>query len=534
MSTSSSAIRSPVEEGKATSDRIVDRPRLTLEATLGCFPGDSFRKGQRESIEQIYDAFERGYKFVVLEAPTGVGKSFIGMTFARAARECHLLTIQKILQDQYARDFGDEAFVMKGRSAYTCAADPAHTCATGPCRRNKALRQTVVCPYRAALQLANEAKITIHNFDSFYYQARIGSFSFRDLVIVDEAHNIENKFLGFMQFSISNRDDPTFRIPQYTEIQQYDGFLRDHREVVRRNLEVLESREELSEEEQRRADELSDLDSRLQRYIAIRSCGSDIEYVCDYVERDSWQTVTFRPVFVGSFLQSDLFLRGSRFLMMSATILDKSIFCESIGVQEDEVAFIQVPSVFPVKNRPIIRKYAGLMSYKHIDATLPKSLGVVRQILDKFPDRKGIIQTHSEKIAWYIKNNLFDARLTFRRDYASVDEMMRVHTTKAGSFIVASGLREGLDLHGDLSQVQILMKVPYLDLSDKRVVRRKELNTAWYGYQACLHFVQILGRSVRSENDKAVTYIVDEGFELFYRMNRRFIPSYIKEAIRGT
>ena len=61
--------------------------------------------------------------------------------------------------------------------------------------------------------------------------------------------------------------------------------------------------------------------------------------------------------------------------------------------------------------------------------------------------------------------------------------------------------------------------------------RRSELDKEWYGYMTTLMFVQGLGRSVRSATEKAITYILDAGFDDYYRRNRRFIPGYIKEAI---
>lgn len=189
-------------------------------------------------------------------------------------------------------------------------------------------------------------------------------------------------------------------------------------------------------------------------------------------------------------------------------------------------------SYFPVRNRPIIRRYVGSMAFKEINDSLPKAVRALRAILDKFPDKRGIVQTHSERIANYIQQNLgYEPRLTFRRDYKTVDDMLVAHAAKEGSFIVASGLREGLDLTGDLSRVQVIMKVPYPDLGDKRTKRRKDLDASWYGVQTALSFVQMIGRSVRSSSDKALTYILDSSFEMFYRMNRRFIPRYIREAI---
>ena len=60
------------------------------------FPFDEFRPGQKECIESILTAFNNGKKFVILEAPTGSGKSVIGMTIAKFFENSYYLTIQKI------------------------------------------------------------------------------------------------------------------------------------------------------------------------------------------------------------------------------------------------------------------------------------------------------------------------------------------------------------------------------------------------------------------------------------------------------
>lgn len=528
MSETSSPVGQLVEGREAEADQNT-KGGADVQPAVTYFSAESFRPGQREAIEKIDEAFAQGYRFVILEAPTGIGKSHIAMSFARQSSSCHILTVQKILQDQYQRDF-QEAFVMKGRNAYECKL--GGNCSDGLCRRSKKLKHSD-CPYREALAAAGVAKIVVHNFDSFYYQHHFAhQFSERDLMIVDEAHNIENKYLNFISFTISNYKNRSLEIPNFNTIAEYDEFLRLQYEEVCNRLAVLQEFEEIGLDELKEKDELVQLKAKLDRYILMRERGENIEYVFDYVDHNVYQSVTFRPVFVGDFAKSSLFSMGERVLMMSATILSKQIFCESVGLDPDEVAFIEVASYFPTKNRPIVKSYVGEMTFKHINDTLPKVVVALREILDRHPNRKGIIQTHSEKIATYIQQHLFDTRLTFRRDYRTVLEMLQVHESKEGSFIVASGLKEGLDLYDDLSRVQVFAKVPYPDLGDKRVKRRKELNSSWYGYMTVLMFVQAYGRSIRSGSDKAITYLLDESFDNFFKWNRKFIPKYVREALR--
>lgn len=496
------------------------------------FPGSSYRAGQHEAMEQIADAFVNGNRrYVVAELPTGIGKSFIAMAFARYFETAHILTVQKVLQTQYEEAFSrtqSMTFSVRGRSAYTCLAAPAKTCASGPCKLNKKQKHPD-CPYKVAVQQAHSSPITIHNFDGFYYQNKAIPYSMRQLLVVDEAHSLENKYLGFMSFSLSNRVRRELVIPEYKLASQYVEFIKQYKAELDDVIVKMESQDTLTQEQAIWLDEHTELSMKLSVFL---SKVASVEYVIDYFDKNDYQMVTFRPVFVGSYITDTLFCKGERVLMLSATIISKEIFCESIGLDPDDVEFVQIDSSFPAENRPIVRKYAGLMSYDHIDRTLPHAVEIVKKILAKFPNHRGIIHTHSERIANYLRLELQDPRLTFRKDYTTVEGMLEAHQLKPNSFIVASGLREGIDLHDDLSRIQIIMKVPFPDLSDKRTKRKKELNPSWYGIQTVLLFVQSIGRSVRSENDKAITFILDESFEMFYRVNRRYIPGYIQEAIR--
>ena len=199
---------------------------VDLQKSLeGLFPFSDFRKYQKETIEKIFEHYQNK-KFVILEAPTGSGKSAIAMTVARIFGRSHILTIQKILQDQYKRDF-PEIFVMKGRSNYQCLLREGATCDIGPCKAMKGEKRRAImaghfCPYTKARLEAERSNYTLHNFDSFFYQS--AGFSIRPLMIIDEAHNIEQKFMSFISFSIDNKLIP-IEIPKYEKTEEYKDFL---------------------------------------------------------------------------------------------------------------------------------------------------------------------------------------------------------------------------------------------------------------------------------------------------------------------
>src|SRR4051812_21656735 len=84
-------------------------------------PHPTPRRGQIEAIRFVLDSFDAGKRFVILEAPTGAGKSAIGLTVADVYSNSYYLTIQKILQAQIIRDYAGCGMVeLKGRNAYPC------------------------------------------------------------------------------------------------------------------------------------------------------------------------------------------------------------------------------------------------------------------------------------------------------------------------------------------------------------------------------------------------------------------------------
>jgi len=492
------------------------------------FAAESYREGQREALVQIVKALEAGYKYVVLEAPTGTGKSHIANAVAFSYYDTIILTLMKLLQDQYSQDF-PRMYVMKGRGAYTCVEEGGkYSCAEGPCRLDKTISHGVLCPFRKAVEIAEESPVVLHNFDSFYYQSLHYNFGFRKLLVIDECHAMENKFLEFMKFKISNFRE-SFEIPVYDTVLEYIGFLTEFSEKLRVQISELESSQYYDIAFVKRLEVLNSLRRKLDLFFLEFEKGT--EYVFERIDHGSHQALEFQPVLVGTFIKNFLNRSADKVLMMSATVLNVKVFCETVGLDPEKVAFIRIPSSFPPENRPIRFTYSGSMAYKSFYDTVPKLVSDVKIILDKFPGVRGIIHTHSEKILRELRDGLSDSRLTFQKDYDTYEEFMRVHMSKEDSVIVASGLREGVDLRDDMSRFQILCKVPYPSLADVRVKRRAETSSMWYLYQTALMFVQSIGRSVRSKDDKAVTFIMDSGFVGFWnRGGKYFIPQYMKDA----
>jgi Rad3-related DNA helicase len=87
-------------------------------------------------------------------------------------------------------------------------------------------------------------------------------------------------------------------------------------------------------------------------------------------------------------------------------------------------------------------------------------------------------------------------------------------------------------LHGDRSRFQIICKVPYPYLGDKLIKKRMHKWKWWYALKTAKTIVQAAGRSIRSKDDTAVTYILDSDFERFYDRNKNLFPVSFRESLK--
>ena len=54
----------------------------------------------------------------------------------------------------------------------------------------------------------------------------------------------------------------------------------------------------------------------------------------------------------------------------------------------------------------------------------------------------------------------------------------------------------------------------------------------WYPLKTAKTILQSVGRSVRSKEDTAATYILDSDFERFFNSNRGLFPTTFKESLK--
>ena len=529
------------------------------------FPYAQIREQQSLAILYAIQNFTKNDKrFVIIEAGTGVGKSAIGLTVSKYMHDNYhgssdfgngtwYLTTQKILQDQYIKDFGQSQKMRSVKSAKNHACNSSGTnCKEGQMmlrnsdKKDNQWRKCVFeCPYKKEKKDFLESWDSVANFAYFLTETNSsGKIKPRKLLVIDEAHNIENELSRFIEITVSERfakHNLKLKFPRnVTQFQAVRWIREEYLPAVTLKLQHVETQiEKLGLKAK-----LNDLKAIAQMYDMLSSHVDKLVNFLRNYSKDNWvmdlvkgegrsmRKFSFRPIDVSPWSEEYLFRTGEKVLMLSATILNKEAFCQNLGIKEEDCAFLSIPSPFPVENRPIMFFPAGKMGAKDIDRTLPQLANMVTAILEEHKGQKGIIHCHSYKIAKYLKDNVKNKRFLIHNS-ENRDEILQKHIdSKKDTVLLSPSMAEGVDLKGDLSKFQIICKVPFPYLGDAIVKKRMNKRETWYPLQTAKTIVQSVGRSIRSSDDQAVTYILDQGFQYFYNKNKHFFPKDFKQCIK--
>jgi ATP-dependent DNA helicase DinG len=249
--------------------------------------------------------------------------------------------------------------------------------------------------------------------------------------------------------------------------------------------------------------------------------------------------VELKPLDISPYCKH-LFEKCSKVLIMSATILNPKAFCRSVGlIYDKEVKFIQVKSDFPIENRPIYPMNIAYLNFNNlqlpdIKSSITKTIDNIMTIHKK---DKGIVHTTSYEQLNFIKEKISQEntrRLLVTDPEIQRDEIIQEHINSIKpTVLISPSLHTGLDLKGELSRFQIITKVPYPNKNDRWINAKRNLDEDWYYWQTALKLVQASGRSIRSKEDWAKTYILDSAFGYFVNKNRDILPDWFMQAVRG-
>lgn len=487
-------------------------------------------------------------RYIIIQAPTGVGKTLLGVAAARILGKrtiiytCHT----KDLQDQMVNDF--DAVLLQGRANYpagdheelfpevTCAeCEHSDMCGTCPCAYTEAKRSAKARGF-ACLNTAYHLNITNHGKREFMDW---------DACIFDEGDLLESAVIGYASVDFTRRtlSELGMDAPEHKGTGKGETRVEEWTPWLNKAIVGLESLSKSVSIPPARIDPTRHARAVRKRSHYERLAKATAAMLADLKKHpDSWvlvdsDGVTFKPVYAHG--HKDLWDHADVSIIMSATIISHDQFCEDLGIDINQSIYLDLPCPFPAENRPIYFYPAGSMSAKMKQQTLPKLVKRIDEIADCYPFDRILIHTHTYDIAKYICANsrLGDRMATYTSGYEGSERSktaaMRRHREKSNSILVAPSLDRGVNFADDLARCQIVAKVPFPYLGDRQVSARfhGKGGQVWYRVQTIRAFVQATGRGMRHMGDWCDTYILDDDFRGFRQSH--LIPEWWREAVAG-
>jgi len=517
---------------------------------------------QQYAIPNIIEGF-KSCKFVVMQGPTGCGKSFIAKTIANGLKKLpsrlsnlvsdyrafqtswengklvyeyaddfenkkygtSILTTTKALQDQYTRDFEDIT-PLKGKGSYICNFDERSFADAAPCIFSSKLKRECWdcnrCDYYETKNKSITAKISVENYSSFFHKP--DHLKYRQLIVCDEASELENIIVNRFSCSIE-----LGKLNRYGLSLLYSSNRRRFcNNLIQLQIELEDRFIELLRILEKHSDTISDAVKKEFKFIAdlkrdlslVVDTWQQSEYIINKTFIHNKKYIQLIPKKI-DVLAQHLFKYADKVLLMSATLVDYRRVIRNLGIEEQDFKYIDLPSAFDPSLSPIIFGTFQL-SKKNIDRYFPKVVKCVEEILEEHNDVKGLIHTQSNVLTLKLKDQLKNDRVLYRiKGDKDNTDILTDHSNSSKPTVLASpSLNFGVDLKGDAARFCIIIKCPWPDLGDVRVKEMSKNDYKWYTNKMFTTFIQQCGRCTRDENDYSITYIIDAG------SMRKLLPDY--------
>lgn len=506
-------------------------------------------------------------KYIMIDAPVGIGKSIYSVMFMDWFKSNYdisanfdILTNSKILQEQYTNEF-DFMHSLWGKGSYQCEKYDTD-CGTGSdwCKIQGTKCEN--CPYSEAKYKFENEDIALTNFHLFLtyhvYMPMAWKRSSR-VLIIDEAHSFSDTFSDFITTKISKpllkrnglTDEECFnamnvfgQYPEDLDISEFvnivnTSFLNIIKSVINRlsreaedgNMQAINQIQSLNNNFLKWESLLSQYNQLPDNWIleadTIKKYNKNNQIIDEYIE------FTAQPVWAYPYLEETVWSKYDYIIFMSGTILDKNIFSKMNGIDADRANYISIDSPFPLKNRPIFYfSKTGKQTFKTKDIVWIKQKDIVKKILKKHKKDKGIIHTTNYEIMGWVQTAFNENRILTHDSSNRSDVLQHHYNTEEPTVLVSPSMMTGVDLHSDYSRHQTILKMPYPNLGSKKIKKRMETMKEYYGLVTVRDLIQMYGRSIRSMDDTANTYILDSCFGDLLKWNSHYFPKWVLEAIQ--
>lgn len=520
------------------------------------------RDQQLDGLNFVKESINKGNRNILLNLPTGVGKSYFAIMFMNWYRNFvnshanfDIITNSKILQKQYIKDTPNIKN-WEGRANYQC--DPLDS----DCSKGFEICKVIgphcgsECPYEIAKESWKRAEIGLTNFHLFNTVALYVKTIYQDrksnVLIIDEAHDFESVFCDFISVDLCAKSLKKYGFDLKT-VEEYDqkfsriktidhfvgflknGFISEVEELKKMFDEKIKNSTPKQRQEYSKYSEHCSGQILKFKYLVDEYTKTPNNWVLDITKpKDKMYTVLLeaKPVWGHQYIKEQIFDKYDHIILMSGSILNRVMFSYINGLSPDETTYFEIPSPFPVKNRPIYYLKCGKMTMDQKEDSFKNQLVYIQKILNKYKDKKGIIHCGTYEFSEWLQENLFDKRLIFHTP-DNREEMLAKHlSSDKPTVIVSPSMVSGVDLKDDLSRFQIIMKIPFPYLGSNKIKQRQKTNKEWYTWKTIVDLIQAYGRSIRSEDDHADTFILDSSLSDLLKYNGHLIPRWVTNSIR--
>lgn len=513
------------------------------------------RPQQLEILDFVKQSIEEDEKkFIMIDAPTGVGKSFAAVMIAdwyrknvNSSARIDVITNTKLLQDQYIADF-DFMASLKGSNSYWCKKNSM------PCGESKLInkvkgKKCQVCPHSIAQSAFINSTVGLTNYHLITAYAMYSPDILLDrgarVLIVDEAHSFEETFCDFIASSFSEfsltrlgvweswMEKDLAEINNIRQLAEYVSTVIIPRLVNVITESIEEAKETRSRKKKadlaRKADHCDKAMCKYNRFIKDEENFNRNWVFEKDLDSNGNTKILVEPIWANQYLKQMFWNLYDHVIFMSGTILDPDIMAFLMGLEKGEYSYLSLPCPFDAEKRPIIYVKFGKMSYYDKADTFRKAVPIIERILERNRDNKGIIHSGNYQFNTWIKKAIKNDRLLIH-DSSTREESLNTHIgSEEQTVLVSPSMMNGIDLKDDLSRFQIILKIPFPHLGSSKIKKRLETNSDWYNWKTLIEVMQSYGRSIRNQEDWAETYILDSCFDQV--LDKR-VPEYFKQALK--
>lgn len=515
------------------------------------------REQQIDILQKCKNTINNGKKYILIDAPTGSGKSYFAIMFSNWYKnyvdekaKIDIITNSKILQEQYHNSF-DFIKVLKGQSNYSCNQHAKSNCQEG--KEINALMKTKCtnCPYDIAKNLWNISDIGITNFHMInslsIFQPSSIQIRNSNVLIIDEATHFESIFCSYFSLKLNAKilkkygmemnmiehyEKKFIKLKNITQVMDFinDDFLPYIIQLNNKFATLIKN----NESDEYRKYYIYTL-SNIEKFEKIlkKYDNDPLNWALDktYTKEKTIELI-IEPIWGYDYLNEYIWKNYDHVIFMSGTILDKELFSYINGLPIELTDYYSIDSNFPLKNRPLYyTKNIGKMTYDLKELTFKNQVDIINKILKKYENDNGIIHTTNYELANWVKSSINDSRLIYHESENREEVYFNFIKNDSNNVIVSPSMTTGISLDNELARFQVLLKVPYPNISSNKIKARQRSNSNWYNYVTCIEIMQAYGRIVRSNEDYGDTFILDSCFSDLLR-NTTFFPKWFTDAIK--